>query len=328
MRDQTLAVQRMQDLIAERVGAGGEATLQDLALVSGYSPWYSYRLFRETLGITPAVYQRKMRLTNAAGLLRADGEGRRVADVAFDCGFGSVDAFTRAFCREFGRNPGAWSRDPSPISLFVPYGAKYRELYREARKGCEMKSVEKTENVEKTKGAEDAANETAAQPGAAVPAVFVRLVHKPERLCLVKRGERAEDYWSYCQEVGCDVWGLLLSMCGPGAEPVCLWLPDRFRKPGTSRYVQGVEVGLDYAGELPEGFDALRLPDADYLLFQGQPFAEEDYCEAIASVSRAVDEYDPTPLGYAWDDASSRIQLEPRGARGCIELRPVHVQPK
>lgn len=323
MRDQTLAVQRMQDLIAECVEAGGEATLQDLALVSGYSPWYSYRLFREELGLTPAAYQRKMRLTNAAERLRANGEGRRVADVAFDCGFGSVDAFTRAFCREFGRNPGAWSRDPSPISLFVPYGAKYRELYRDSRKDCAMENVEKIKGAEKAEGI---ANETAVQASGVVPAVFVRLVHKPERLCLVRRGERAADYWSYCQEVGCDVWGLLLSMCGPGAEPVCLWLPDRLRKPGTSCYVQGVEVGLDYAGDLPEGFDALRLPAADYLLFQGQPFAEEDYCEAIASVSRAVDGYDPAPLGYAWDDANPRIQLEPRGARGYIELRPVRVQ--
>ena len=33
--------------------------------------------------------------------------------------------------------------------------------------------------------------------------------------------------------------------------------------------------------------------------------------------------YDPTLYGYAWDDENPRIQLEPRGERGYIELRAV-----
>ena len=33
--------------------------------------------------------------------------------------------------------------------------------------------------------------------------------------------------------------------------------------------MQGVEVPLDYAGVIPEGFDTIRLPEAEYLLFQG-----------------------------------------------------------
>ena len=58
-------------------------------------------------------------------------------------------------------------------------------------------------------------------------------------------------------------------------------------------------------------------------MFQGQPFAEEDYCEAIRAVQHAADGYDPTPIGYRWDEDNPRIQLEPRGERGYIELRPV-----
>ena len=68
------------------------------------------------------------------------------------------------------------------------------------------------------------------------------------------------------------------SLCG---KPVCLWLPERFKKPNTSTYVQGVEVDKDYHGTVPEGFDVIDLPEADYLMFQGEPFAEEDYCDAI-----------------------------------------------
>ena len=57
--------------------------------------------------------------------------------------------------------------------------------------------------------------------------------------------------------------------------------------------------------------------------FQGEPFAEEDYCKAIEAVEAAMDRYDPSVIGYAWDDTNPRIQLEPRGERGYIELRAV-----
>ena len=79
----------------------------------------------------------------------------------------------------------------------------------------------------------------------------------------------------------------------------------------------------DYLGAVPEGFDTIRLPEAEYLLFQGPPFREEDYCQAIRAVQQAIDKYDPTVVGYRWDDENPRIQLEPRGERGYIELRAV-----
>lgn len=158
--------------------------------------------------------------------------------------------------------------------------------------------------------------------------IFVQAIRKPERLCLIKRAVHAEDYFPYCEEVSCDVWGILMSMPSLCGEPVCLWLPRRYIKPGTSTYVQGVEVETDYSGTVPEGFDVIRLPEAEYLMFQGQPFREEDYCEAIQAVQQAMDSYDPTAIGYRWDDESPRIQLEPRGERGYIELRAVRkIQP-
>ena len=131
-------------------------------------------------------------------------------------------------------------------------------------------------------------------------------------------------YFDYCGEVGCDVWGTLLSMDSLCGEPVCLWLPEQYKLPETSTYVQGVEVAEDYDGVFPEGFDVITLPDANYLMFQGEPFDEEDYCDAIFSVQTAMDRYEPSVIGYCWDDANPRIQLEPRGERGYIEMRAVH----
>lgn len=119
------------------------------------------------------------------------------------------------------------------------------------------------------------------------------------------------------------MWGILMSMRSLCGEPVCLWLPEPYKKPNTSTYVQGVEAETDYTGIIPEGFDVIHLPEAEYLMFQGQPFREEDYCEAVWAVQRAMGSYDPTVIGYLWDDENPRIQLEPRGERGYMELRAV-----
>ena len=289
MKEQILAVQRMQDYI-ERNQAE-EIRLSDLARASLFSPWYAYRLFRDCLGLTPTEYIRKYRLTQAAKQLQAGNI--RVIDAAYNAGFSNIDTFTRAFFREFGLNPSDYMRHPVPVTFFIPYGAKYRELRKE--------------NI-------DVSN---------IQPIFIQVVRKPERLCIIKRGQRAEDYFPYCEEVSCDVWGILMSMRSLCGEPVAMWLPPKYRTPDTSTYVQGVEVETDYMGVIPEGFDVIHLPAAEYLMFQGQPFQEEDYCEAIRTVQAAMNGYDPSTIGYRWDDGNPRIQLEPRGSRGYIELRAV-----
>lgn len=289
MKEQTLAVQRMQDYIAANLGQ--EITMGQLSRVSLFSPWYSYRLFKACTGLTPAEYIRRLRLSRSA--LRLRNEHCRVIDAAFDLGFCSVDGYQRAFYREFGCNPGDYAKSHVPITLFIPYGVKFRDL---------RKDEIKMDNVQ---------------------SVFIQVIRKPERKVLIRRGKKAEDYFSYCDEVGCDVWGLLTSMDSLCGEPVCMWLPEKYKNPGTSTYVQGVEIPSDYTGPVPDNFDVISLPETEYLMFQGERFREEDYCEAIAAVQHAMNRYDPTTIGYHWDEENPRTQLEPRGERGYIELRAV-----
>ena len=153
--------------------------------------------------------------------------------------------------------------------------------------------------------------------------IFLSVVEKPRRKVIIKRGKEATEYWSYCQEVGCEVWGILSSIPSLTKEPVCLWLPSRYVKEGTSVYVQGAEVPLDYDGVIPEGFDLIELPEAKYLMFQGEAFEEADFEEAIEEVWKAEASYDPSILGYSWDEENPKIQLEPIGKRGYIELLPI-----
>ena len=282
------AVQRMQDYIEANLD--NNITTADLASVSRYSPWYSYRLFVDLLHMTPAVYIRRLRLSKSA--IRLRDEKVKIIDVALDSGFESVDGYQRAFYKEFGCNPYEYSIRPTPIYLFKPYGIKYANR-KESKDMSEVKNV------------------------------FVQVIEKPERKVIIKRGKEATEYFKYCEEVGCDVWGLLCSMKSISGEPVCLWLPKKHIIAGTSEYVQGVEVAADYSGEIPEGFNIIDLPKCKYIMFQGEPFEEENFGEAIQQVWDAIKKYNPEVIGYDWDDSNPRIQLEPIGTRGYIEFYPV-----
>lgn len=288
MQEQIEAVQRIQDYITAHFREN--ITLADLSRVSLFSPWYSYRLFTHHVGLTPSDYIRKLRLSKSALILR--DHPCKIIDVAFEMGFCSVDGYQRAFFREFGCNPREYALRPIPLYLFTPYGVKFRKIERRS-------AMNNLKNV------------------------FIQVIEKPARKVMIKRGVRASDYFTYCEEVGCDVWGLLQSIKSISGEPVCLWLPSLYRTPGTSVYVQGVELTADYDGVVPEGFDVIELPAAKYLMFQGEPFAEEDYCQAIEEVWSSIKKYDPSVIGYSWDKKNPRIQLEPIGTRGYIELHAI-----
>lgn len=286
MQEQMEAVARMQDYIKNHIQE--KITLADLARVSLFSPWYSHRLFTQYTQKTPADYIRRLRLSKSALKLR--DEDCKIADIAFEFGFGSVDGYQRAFYREFGCNPREYALHPVPLYLFTPYKV---ELPQTERSNDTMETLQN---------------------------IFIQVIEKPKRKVIIKRGIKATDYFAYCEEVGCDVWGLLTSIKSISGEPVCLWLPKSYIKAGTSEYVQGVEVADNYDAEIPDGFELIELPAAKYLMFQGEPFAEEDYGKAIEQVWAAIKKYNPSVLGLTWDESNPRIQLEPIGTRGYIEL--------
>ncbi|HEY8348361.1 MAG TPA: AraC family transcriptional regulator [Clostridia bacterium] len=289
------AVQRMQDYINEHINSS--ITLSDLAEAAGYSQYHSARVFRELTGKSPFEYLRALRLSKAALYLR--DSRAKVIDVAFDFVFDSHEGFTRAFTKQFGIPPKKYSEDPKPIKLFMP--SRIRDYYLTLQKG-EIGMSEKKET--KT--------------------VFVQVVERPVRKLILKRGTKADNYFDYCEEVGCDVWGILVSIREAMYEPAGMWLPDKLMKPGTSKYVQGVEVPLDYRGEVPDGFDIIELPPCKMMVFQGEPYEDEKFGEAIEELWDVMNKYDPRIYGFEWaDEDAPRFQLEPQGYRGYIEARPV-----
>lgn len=292
------AVQRMQDYIEQHIAE--PITLHMIAQAAEYSPWHSGRIFKELMGKTIFEYIRALRLSRAAIKLR-DNKDLRIIDVAFDFIFDSHEGFTRAFSKQFGVAPYYYSKKTPPIKLFMP--SRIREYYLTLQKGDYIMT-------------EKAKNNT----------VFVQVVDRPARKLILKRGIKATHYFEYCDEVGCDIWGLLSSIKEAIYEPIGMWLPESLVKQDTSKYAQGVEVPVDYAGDIPECLEIIGLPACKMMVFQGQPFEDEKFEEAISEIWETIKSYNPKIYGFEWaDEDAPRIQLEPAGYRGYIEARPVRM---
>lgn len=289
------AVQLLQEYMEGNLDK--EITLRELADVAGYSPWHTTRIFKEATGKTPFDYLRGLRLSKAALLLR--DSDMKILDVALNFVFDSHEGFTRAFSKEFGVSPYIYSKTTPPIQLFLPYKVyhTYLSLHKE---GKIMNEKSKTKSV------------------------FVQVVERPARKVLLKRGIKATEYFGYCEEVGCDIWGVLCSVKEALYEPIGMWLPKHLIKPGTSQYVQGVEVPLTYSNTIPEGYELIELPSCLMMIFQGEPYNEDDFEKEIDEVWEHINKFNPELYGYQWDpEAAPRFQLSPMGYRGYIEARPV-----
>lgn len=101
------AVLRAVDFIERRLDE--PFSLDDVATAAGLSRYALHRLFRASVGENLKGYVRKRRLTAAAGGLRDSNAG--VLELAVAAGFGSQEAFTRAFRAYFGATPGQYRRD-------------------------------------------------------------------------------------------------------------------------------------------------------------------------------------------------------------------------
>ncbi|NLW92533.1 MAG: helix-turn-helix transcriptional regulator [Syntrophomonadaceae bacterium] len=288
------AVERMQEYIDANIHA--PITLSALAAAAGYSPWHAARMFKEVTDKAPFEYIRALRLSQAAIMLR--NEKSRVIDVAFDFVFNSHEGFTRAFSKQFGVSPKKFSKESASVHLFMP--ERVRDYYLNLQRG-EIK-----------------------MPNTNTKTVFVQVVERPARKVIIKRGVKATHYFEYCEEVGCDVWEVLSGIKDALYEPIGMWLPQNMIKNSTSEYVQGVEMAADYNGPLPDGYDIMDLPPCQMMVFQGEPFDDEKYDEAIEDLWETMKHYDPQLYGFEWADGEGpRFQLAPMGYRGYIEARPV-----
>ncbi len=123
------------------------------------------------------------------------------------------------------------------------------------------------------------------------------------------------DYWSFCQEMGCDWEGLLQSVKGRMDAPAFISLPPGMAPKGRAEGAVGVEVPNDYAGEVPAGYALVGLPAGEMVYFKSQPFEnEDDFARYITAVFNAYENYNPAAYGYAF--AADTLPVFNFGAEG------------
>ncbi|MBL0938811.1 MAG: AraC family transcriptional regulator [Gemmatimonadaceae bacterium] len=84
--------------------------LAALASLAHMSPFHFHRVFRGMVGETPLELLRRLRLERAASVLRTSTQP--ITSIAFEAGFETHEAFTRAFRVAFGEAPSAFRDNP------------------------------------------------------------------------------------------------------------------------------------------------------------------------------------------------------------------------
>jgi AraC family transcriptional regulator len=202
-------------------------TLEAIAAEAGLSPWYLSRMFAAAFGLGVTAHIRRRRLARAALRLVAEPD-LRLVDLAFDTGFESQEAFTRAFARQFGVPPGRF-REGVPFpprqgssAMATTDTARVTLLPDRARRDALT--------IAGFSGRFDEASK------ATIPALWARLVP-----LLPFPGQRRE--WA--------TYGVVY---------------DFERETGTFRYIAG--AALLPGAVPPDGFDTLELPAGTYAVFR------------------------------------------------------------
>ncbi len=272
----------------------------DIARAAGYSQYHAARLFKEETGVSPFEYIHRLRLVRSAHALR--GGRPKVLDIALDFVFDSHEGFTRAFSNAFGITPKKYANYPKSEGWQIPYHYFDRHKSKPEVSNMDMKTS----------------------------VIFTQIIDRPARKLILRRSKNANDYFEYCDEVGCgdsgnsEPWDILCNIKEALYEPVGLWLPKNMQPEGTGIYAHGVEVPADYSGPIPEGFEIINLEPCKLLVFQGEPYDDNNFEEAVGLCMERIKKFNPEIYGFVYaPELAPRMQLSPMGWRGYIEMAPI-----
>ena len=131
----------IQHHLDEPLGVG------ELAEIACFSPFHFHRVFRGMVGESVTEHIRRLRLERAASHLRVGKQP--VTEIAFDAGYSSHEAFTRAFNAWFGASPSGFRALRRRRLPEVASGVHYRRQqpvtqFRALHGGANMKVEIKT----------------------------------------------------------------------------------------------------------------------------------------------------------------------------------------
>lgn len=275
-------------------------TLRFLSRKLGYSEFYTTRKFKEISGMPFRDYLRNRKL--AFALKEVRDSDKNLLEIAFDYGFSSHEAFTRAFKGAYGVAPSEYRKDPKPVVLRTKINAFDRYFF-----GLEEIGM--------------------VQPSGDVKVYFVTI---PAHKFLHIENNKSNGYWDFWQKQnlipGQDydtICGLLDSIkgklddgggceanCGSGQIMAYRNDPDgRLCDWGIPRTeCWGVRLPFDYQGEVPPQMILLDVPESEYIVFEHGPFDyERENCSVEEKIEKAMAAFDYADSGYRLDSSAGRI---------------------
>ena len=275
-------------------------TLSYLAEKLGYSEFYVSRKFKEISGMNLRDYMGQRSLSFALREVRDTTRG--LIDIAFDYGFSSHEAFSRAFKDSYGVSPSDYRKNPVPVVLRTVI--KPFDCYLLDIGGIDMENVSRD--------------------------VKVYFVTIPAHKFLHIRNYESIGYWDFWQKQskipGQDyetICGLLDSISGklddngddePDSrsdqimafinEPegrICSW-----GIPLAESY--GVRLPYDYAGEVPQQMQLMDVEEGTYIVFEHGPFDFETQNQMVEKkIEDAMKNFDYKSAGYELDIAQGKV---------------------
>ncbi|MBL8021679.1 MAG: AraC family transcriptional regulator [Leptospirales bacterium] len=200
--------------------------LAEIADACDTTPFHLTRTFATTTGVTLARYVRARRLSEAARSLAAGSED--ILSLALETGYGSHEAFTRAFKQQFGKTP---------------------EEVRAARSLAQVKTMEPM-NMHQTRTIK-LKTPRFEKPGQ-------RLFAGLQRTYDCNEPNGLPDQW---QEFGPFI-GQIKNQKDPVAYGIC----HNFDEEGNFDYLTAVEISEK--SDLPKGFVTLLIPAQEYVVFR------------------------------------------------------------
>ncbi|WP_124067188.1 helix-turn-helix transcriptional regulator [Clostridium sp. E02] len=275
-------------------------TLRFLSRKLGYSEFYTTRKFKEISGIQFREYLRLRRL--AFALKEVRDSNKSLIDIAFDYGFSSHEAFTRAFKNSYSITPSEYRKKPKPVVLrtkITPFDRYFL--------GLGEIGMMKSENE-----------------------VKIYFVTIPTHKFLHIKNHESNGYWDFWQKQSkipgqdCDtICGLLDSIKGKldddgGSQPnsssgqIMAYMNDPKGRLCDWGYLRtecyGVRLPFDYIGEIPPQMLLIDIPEAEYLAFEHGPFNYEQENRSVEEkIEKAMADFDFTGTGYCFDTTPGRM---------------------
>ena len=279
----------------------GEAiTLRFLSRRLGYSEYYTTRKFKEISGMQFRDYLRHRKL--AFALKEVRDSDKSLIDIAFDYGFSSHEAFTRAFKAAYGIAPSEYRLNPKPVVLRTKINPFDRYFFGLGEIGM----IKSTEDVK------------------------IYFVTIPAHKFLHIKNYESNGYWDFWQKQSlipgqdCEtICGILDSIKGKlddegGNEPnsssgqIMAYINDPEGRlcdwgiPRTECY--GARLPIDYNGEVPSQMLLIDVPEAEYIVFEHGPFDYEQENRSVEEkVEKAMATFDYAATGYCLDTTPGRI---------------------